>query len=91
MAEDLEGDINMSDLIEVIEYATCAIEIVGSTILVTPPLTWPSAGTPPIECPVTTPLVSHETPLVTWCLIVVSSYEAPPCTVVSRKPPYNPH
>ena len=32
MAEDLGGDINMSDLIEAIEYATCAIEIVGSRV-----------------------------------------------------------
>ena len=32
MAEDLEGDINISDLIEAIDYAVIAIEIVGSRV-----------------------------------------------------------
>jgi 2-keto-4-pentenoate hydratase len=32
MAEDLEGDINISDLIDAIEYATVSIEIVGSRV-----------------------------------------------------------
>ena len=32
MAEDLDGDINISDLIDAIEYATVSIEIVGSRV-----------------------------------------------------------
>lgn len=32
MAEDLEGDINISDLIDAIDYATVSIEIVGSRV-----------------------------------------------------------
>ena len=32
MAEDLDGDINISDLIDAVEYATVSIEIVGSRV-----------------------------------------------------------
>jgi 2-keto-4-pentenoate hydratase len=32
MAEDLDGDINISDLIDAIDYATVSIEIVGSRV-----------------------------------------------------------